>query len=135
VSTWQGSLYVEFVIDVFVRWLVGWRVPRTRHIGFVLDALEQVPYDHQPERGNGLAHRTEVLNASLSAIQSVRTLTLSPRCAVGDSCDNALAETINGLYKPELIHRRLLAPVGDIPSEEAGENYYRQRTEQAASTI
>lgn len=158
VSTWQGWLYVAFVIDVFARRIVGWRVSRTMHTEFVLDALEQALYERQPERN--LIHHSDRGSQYLSFRYSERLGEAGIDASVGskgDSYDNALAETINGLYKAEVIHRcgpwksreavelatlkwvswfnheRLLEPIGYIPPAEAEANYYRQLTEQAAA--
>jgi putative transposase len=159
VSTWQGWLYVAFVVDVFARRIVGWRVSSSMQTDFVLDALEQALYDRQPERGDGLIHHSDRGSQYVSIRYTERLAEAGIEPSVGsrgDSYDNALAETINGLYKAELIHRRgpwktkaavelatlewvawfnhhrLLAPIGYIPPAEAEANYYRQRVEQAA---
>jgi transposase InsO family protein len=158
VSTWQGWLYVAFVIDVFARCIVGWRVSSTMRTDFVLDALEQALYARQPERDSTLIHHSDRGSQYVSIRYSERLAEAGIEPSVGsrgDSYDNALAETINGLYKAELIHRRapwktkeavelatlewvswfnhhrLLEPIGYIPPAEAEANYYRQITEQA----
>ena len=158
VSTWQGWQYVAFVIDVFARRIVGWRVSSTMRTDFVLDALEQALYARQPERDNALIHHSDRGSQYVSIRYSERLAEAGIEPSVGskgDSYDNALAETINGLYKAELIHRRapwktkeavelatlewvswfnhhrLLEPIGYIPPAEAEANYYRQITEQA----
>ena len=59
VATWAGFVYVAFVIDVFARRIVGWRVSRTAHASFVLDALEQAPYDRRPAQRGGLVHHSD----------------------------------------------------------------------------
>jgi len=59
VSTWQGFVYVAFIVDVFARYIVGWRVSRTAHTGFVLDALEQTLYQRQPAHRGGLVHHSD----------------------------------------------------------------------------
>ncbi len=160
VSTWQGWLYVAFVIDVFARRIVGWRVSRTMTTDFVLDALEQALYARQPERDGRLVHHSDRGSQYLSIRYSERLAEASVEPSVGskgDSYDNALAETINGLYKAEMIHRRgpwktreavelatlewvawfnhvrLLEPIGYIPPAEAEANYYRQLAKQAES--
>jgi transposase InsO family protein len=160
VSTWQGFVYVAFVIDVFARRIVGWRVSRSMHTDFVLDALEQALYARQPEREDGLIHHSDRGSQYVSIRYSERLAEAGIEPSVGskgDSYDNALAETINGLYKAELIHRRapwktreavelatlewvawfnhqrLLEPLGYIPPAEAEANYYKQFTRQAAS--
>jgi len=159
VSTWQGWLYVAFVIDVFARRIVGWRVSRTMHTDFVLDALDQALYARQPERGDNLVHHSDRGSQYVSIRYSERLAEAGVEPSVGskgDSYDNALAETINGLYKAELIHRRapwktmeavelatlewvswfnetrLLAPIGYIPPAEAEANYYRALENQVA---
>jgi putative transposase len=158
VSTWQGWLYVAFVIDVFARRIVGWRVSSSMHTDFVLDALEQALYDRQPEQTDGLVHHSDRGSQYVSIRYTERLAEAGIEPSVGsrgDSYDNALAETINGLYKAEVIHHRgpwktkasvelatlewvswfnhhrLLAPIGYIPPAEAEENYYRQLAETA----
>jgi len=153
VSTWQGWLYVAFVIDVYARRIVGWRVSTTMRTDFVLDALEQALYARQPERDGALTHHSDRGSQYVSIRYSERLAEAGIEPSVGskgDSYDNALAETINGLYKAELIHRRapwktresvematmewvswfntqrLLGPIGYIPPAEAEANYYRQ---------
>ncbi|MFC4930747.1 IS3 family transposase [Massilia sp. GCM10023247] len=157
VSTWQGFVYVAFVIDVFARRIVGWRVSSTMRTDFVLDALEQALYARQPER-NALVHHSDRGSQYVSIKYSERLAEAGIEPSVGskgDSYDNALAETINGLYKAELIHRRapwktreavelatlewvswfnhhrLLEPLGYIPPAEAEANYYKQLSSQA----
>lgn len=156
VSTWQGWLYVAFVIDVFARCIVGWRVSSSMHTDFALDALEQALYDRQPQQTDGLVHHSDRGSQYVSIRYTERLAEAGIEPSVGsrgDSYDNALAETINGLYKAEVIHRRgpwktnasvelatlewvswfnhhrLLEPIGYIPPAEAEENYYRQLTE------
>ena len=109
VSTWQGFVYVAFVIDVFARRIVGWRVSRSMRTDFVLDALEQALYDRQPERNDSLIHHSDRGSQYVSIRYTERLAEAGIEPSVGskgDSYDNALAETINGLYKTELIHRR-----------------------------
>lgn len=157
VSTWQGFVYVAFVIDVFARHIVGWRVSRSMRTEFVLDALEQALWARQPER-NALIHHSDRGSQYISIRYSERLAEAGIQPSVGsrgDSYDNALAETINGLYKAEVIHRRgpwkrveavelatlewvswfnhhrLLEPIGYIPPAEAEANYYRNLKEQA----
>ncbi len=160
VSTWQGWLYVAFVIDVFARRIVGWRVSSSMRTDFVLDALEQALWARQPERNNSLVHHSDRGSQYVSIRYSERLAEAGIEPSVGskgDSYDNALAETINGLYKAELIHKRapwktkeavefatlewvawfnnvrLLEPIGYIPPAEAEANYYRQLAEQPAA--
>jgi putative transposase len=153
VATWQGFVYVAFVIDTFARRIVGWRVSRTAHAGFVLDALEQALYERRPAKGSGLIHHSD-RGSQYVAIKYTERLTeagVEPSVgSVGDSYDNALAETVNGLYKTEVIrrrgpwrsleavefatlewvdwfnHRRLFEPIGNIPPAEAEARYYAQ---------
>ena len=159
VSTWQGWQYVAFVIDVFARRIVGWRVSSSMRTDFVLDALEQALYARQPERDNSLVIHSDRGSQYVSIRYSERLAEAGVEPSVGskgDSYDNALAETINGLYKAELIHRRapwktkeslelatlewvswfnhqrLLEPIGYIPPAEAEANYYRQLADQIA---
>ncbi|RTD84972.1 IS3 family transposase [Variovorax atrisoli] len=160
VSTWQGWLYVAFVIDVFARRIVGWRVSSSMRTDFVLDALEQALYDRQPERDGSLICHSDRGSQYVSIRYTERLGEAGIEPSVGskgDSYDNALAETINGLYKAELIHRRapwktkeavefatlewvswfnhhrLLEPIGYIPPAEAEANYYRQLASQTAT--
>ena len=162
VSTWQGWLYVAFVIDVFARRIVGWRVSSSMHTAFVLDALEQALFARQPERDSSLIHHSDRGSQYVSIRYSERLAEAGIEPSVGskgDSYDNALAETINGLYKAELIHRRapwktkeavelatlewvswfnhhrLLEPIGYIPPAEAEANYYRQLASQATEVV
>ncbi len=107
VSTWQGWLYVAFVIDVFARRIVGWRVSSSMHTDFVLDALEQALYARQPEQSDALDHSDRGSQyVSIRYTQRLAQAGIEPSVGSrGDSYDNALAETINGLYKAELIYR------------------------------
>lgn len=159
VSTWQGWQYVAFVIDVFARRIVGWRVSSSMRTDFVLDALEQALYARQPDSDNSLVHHSNRGSQYVSIRYSERLAEAGIEPSVGskgDSYDNALAETINGLYKAELIqrrapwktkeslelatlqwmswfnHDRLLEPIGYIPPAEAEANYYRQLARQVA---
>jgi transposase InsO family protein len=151
VATWQGFVYVAFVIDAFARRIVGWRASRTAHAGFVLDALDQALHDRRPVKRGGVVHHSDRGSQGVSIRYSERLAEagIEPSVgSVGDSYDNALAETINGLYKAEVIHRRgpwrnfeavefatlewvdwfnhrrLLEPIGNIPPAEAEERYY-----------
>jgi putative transposase len=104
VSTWQGFVYVAFVIDVFARRIVGWRVSRSMRTDFVLDALEQALYARQPERDATLIHHSDRGSQYVSIRYTERLAEAGIEPSVGskgDSYDNALAETINGLYKTE----------------------------------
>jgi putative transposase len=158
VATWAGFVYVAFVIDAYARRIVGWRVSRSAHAGFVLDALEQALHDRRPVSGSGLVHHSDrgVQYVSIKYTERLAEAGLEPSVgSVGDSYDNALAETINGLYKAEVIHRRgpwrsmeaveyatlewvdwfnnrrLLEPIGNIPPAEAEAAYYAVMEEQA----
>lgn len=163
VSTWQGVVSVAFVIDVFARRIVGWRVSRSMRTDFVLDALAQALDARQPPRDASLIHHSDRGSQYVSIRYPERLAEAGIKPSVGskgDSDDNALAETINGLYKAELIHRRdpwktvealelatlewgtwfnhqrLLASLGFITPAEAEDRYYQQlpvQTEQACT--
>ena len=157
VSTWSGFVYVAFVIDAYARRIVGWRVSRTAHASFVLDALEQALHERRPMHRGGLVHHSDRGSqyVSIRYTERLAEAGVEPSVgSVGDSYDNALAETINGLYKAEVIHRRgpwrsfeavefatltwvdwfnnrrLLEPIGNIPPAEAEERYYAMLDEQ-----
>jgi transposase InsO family protein len=157
VSSWTGFVYVAFVIDAFARKIVGWRASRTAHAGFVLDALEQALHDRRPVSG-GLVHHSDrgVQYVSIKYTERLAEAGLVRSVgSVGDSYDNALAETINGLYKAEAIwrkgpwrsfeavematlewvdwfnNRRLLEPIGNVPPAEAEAAYYAALEEPA----
>lgn len=109
VKTWQGFVYVAFVIDVFARYIVGWKVSASAHTDFVLDALEQALHERQPQRDGGLIHHSDrgVQYVSIRYTERLAEAGVEASVgSVGDSYDNALAETINGLYKAELIHKQ-----------------------------
>jgi putative transposase len=160
VSTWQGWVYVAFVVDVFSRRIVGWRQSSSMYTEFVLDALEQALYERRPTEDDGLVHHSDRGSQYLSIRYSERLAEAGIEPSVGsrgDSYDNALAETINGLYKAEIIHRRgpwktkqavelatlewvawfnhhrLMGPLGHVPPAEFEANYHRQRAGQAAT--
>lgn len=151
VATWAGFVYVAFVIDTYARRIVGWRASRTAHASFVLDALEQALHDRRPVHRGGLVHHSDRGSqyVSIKYTERLAEAGIEPSVgSVGDSYDNALAETINGLYKAEVIHRRgpwrnfeaveyatlewvdwfnqrrLLEPIGNIPPAEAEQQYY-----------
>jgi transposase InsO family protein len=151
VATWAGFVYVAFVIDTYARRIVGWRVSRTAHTSFVLDALDQALHERRPIHRAGLVHHSDRGSqyVSIKYTERLAEAGIEPSVgSVGDSYDNALAETINGLYKAELIHRRgpwrsfeavefatlewvdwfnhrrLLEPIGNIPPAEAEHRYY-----------
>jgi putative transposase len=153
VATWAGFVYVAFVIDTYARRIVGWRVSRTAQAGFVLDALEQALHERQPIRRAGLVHHSDRGGqyVSLRYTQRLAEAGIEPSVgSVGDSYDNALAETVIGLFKAEVIHRRgpwrsleaveyatlewvdwfnhrrLLEPIGNVPPAEAEARYYEQ---------
>lgn len=116
VSTWQGFVYVAFVIDVYARRIVGWRVSRTAHTDFVLDALEQALHERRPAQ-RALIHHSDRGSQYVSIRYTERLAEAGIETSVGsvgDSYDNALAETINGLYKAEVIHRRSWPRMEDV---------------------
>jgi len=109
VHTWTGFVYVAFVIDAFARRIVGWKVSTSATAGFVLDALEQAIHARRPNAEDGLIHHSDrgVQYLAMSYTQRLSEAKLVPSVgSVGDSYDNALAETINGLYKAEVIWRQ-----------------------------
>ena len=153
VATWSGFVYVAFVIDVFSRYIVGWRVLKHMQTDLILDALEQALWARG--KPTGVIHHSDRGSQYLSIRYTERLAEAGFNASVGsvgDSYDNALAETINGLYKAEVIHkdgpwrgldeveratltwvewfnnRRLLRPIGDIPPVEY-EMQYDQQTE------
>jgi putative transposase len=157
VTTWRGFVYVAFVIDAFDRRIVGWRVSRTARAGFVLDALEQALHDRRPAR-SGLIHHGDRGGQYLSIRYTERPLEagIEPSVgSVGDSDDDALAETVIGLFRTEVIRRRgpwrsleaveyatlewvdwfdtrcLLEPIGNMPLAEAEARYNAQQEEPA----
>ena len=108
VATWTGFVYVAFVIDAYARKIVGWRVSRRAEASFVLDALEQAIHDRRPAKGAGLIHHSDrgAQYLSIKYTERLAAAGVEPSVgSVGDSYDNALAETINGLYKTEVIRR------------------------------
>ena len=109
VHTWAGFVYVAFVIDAYARRVVGWKVSTSATAGFVLDALEQAIHARQPGPEDGLIHHSDrgVQYLAMTYTQRLAEANLVPSVgSVGDSYDNALAETINGLYKAEVIWRQ-----------------------------
>ncbi len=157
VTTWAGFVYVAFVIDTYARRIVGWRASKTAHTSFVLDALEQAIHERRPTHRGGLVHHSDRGSqyVSIRYTERLAEAGIEPSVgSVGDSYDNALAETINGLYKAEVIHRRgpwrsfeavefatlewvewfnnrrLLEPIGNIPPAEAEEKYFAMLDEQ-----
>jgi putative transposase len=158
VATWRGFVYVAFVIDTFARRIVGWRVSSSLVTDIALDALEQALWARGVDEHSGLIHHSDRGSQYLAIRYADRLaeIGISPSVgSVGDSYDNALAETINGLYKTEVIrhqgpwrnleevefatlawvdwfnHRRLLEPIGNVPPAEKEAAYYRQLTSQA----
>ncbi len=158
VPTWSGFAYVAFVIDAYSRFVVGWRVSNSLRTDLALDALEQALWARRPDTASPdrrLVHHSDAGGQYLS-IRYTDRLTeagITPSVgSVGDSYDNALAESVIGLYKTELIrqrgpwrnldqveyatleyvdwfnHRRLLEPIGHIPPTEKEANYYREHT-------
>ncbi len=152
VATWRGFVYVAFITDVFSRKIVGWRVSSSLRSNLALDALEQALHA-RPDLEN-LVHHSDRGGQYLAIryTQSLKDADIEPSVgSVGDSYDNALAETINGLYKTEIIrpngpwrnieevefatlewvdwfnHRRLLEPIGDIPPAEFEAMYYERK--------
>ena len=152
VATWRGLVYVAFVIDAFARRIVGWRVSSSLRSDIALDALEQALYDRDLDDGQGLIHHSDrgVQYVSIRYTERLGEAGIEPSVgSVGDSYDNALAETIIGLFKTELIrqrgpwrnieavelatlewvdwfnHRRLFKPIGDVPPAEKEDEYYR----------
>ena len=160
VSTWSGFVYVAFVIDVFSRFIVGWRVSNSLHAELALDALEMAIWRRQRQDLSGLIHHSDRGVQYLSISYTERLADAGAVCSVGsrgDSYDNALAEAVNGLYKAEVIrkngpwrsldqvelataawvdwwnHRRLHGATGDIPPAEFEALYYQQRADVAAA--
>ncbi|WP_164996016.1 IS3 family transposase [Escherichia coli] len=147
VSTWQGVVYVAFIIDVFAGYIVGWRVSSSMETTFVLDALEQALWARRP---SGTIHHSDKGSQYVSLAYTERLKEaglLASTGSTGDSYDNAMAESINGLYKAEVIHRkswknraevelatltwvdwynnrRLLGRLGHTPPAEAEKAYY-----------
>jgi transposase InsO family protein len=159
VATWRGFVYVAFVIDVFSRRIVGWRAHTRMQTDLVLDALEQVLHDREldgrlvvhPDRGSQyIAMRYAERLVDVGAAPSLGS--------AGDAYDNALAESVIGLFKTEVIHRRgpwrgfddveyatlewvawfnqqrLLAPLGNVPPAEFEEQFYRRQDQEPAQT-
>lgn len=147
VSTWQGFVYVAFIIDVFAGYIVGWRVSSSMETTFVLDALEQALWARRP---SGTIHHSDKGSQYVSLAYTERrkeAKLLASTGSTGDSYDNAMVESINGLYKAEVIHRkswknraevelatltwvdwynnrRLLGRLGHTPPAEAEKAYY-----------
>ena len=153
VATWGGFTYVAFVIDVFARRIVGWRVSASMRTDFVLDALEQALYARRGDALTGLVHHSDRGTQYLSMRYTDRLAAAGIAPSVGsqgDAFDNALAESVIGLYKTEVIRRRgpwhtleavefatlewvdwfnmrrLLGPIGDVPPAEFEAQFYEQ---------
>ena len=153
VHTWSGFVYVAFVIDVFARRIVGWRVSASMRTDFVLDALEQAIHARGHDALAGLVHHSDQGTQYLSMRYTDRLADAHIAPSVGrrgDAYDNALAESVIGLFKTEVIqrkgpwrsleavefatlvwvdwfnHRRLLGPIGDVPPAEFEAMYYAQ---------
>jgi putative transposase len=153
VATWSGFVYVAFVIDAYARRIVGWRASTSLRTDLALDALEQALHDRQPSRLDGLIHHSD-RGGQYLAIRYTERLAdaeIEPSVgSVGDSYDNALAESVIGLFKTEVIRRRgpwrnidavefavlewvhwfnttrLFEPIGHVPPAEFEANYYAQ---------
>ena len=153
VTSWSGFVYVAFIVDVFSRFIVGWRATTTLATNLALDALEQAIWARRSDGLDQLVHHSDRGSQYLSIRYSDRLTEagIAPSVgSVGDSYDNALAESVIGLYKTELIHhqgpwqglddveyatleyvdwfnhRRLLEPIGNIPPAEYEEAHYRR---------
>ena len=153
VATWVGFVYVAFVIDAFARRIVGWRVSNSLRTDLALDALEQALYARVVDPRDALVHHGDRGSQYLSIRYTERLAEAGIEQSVGsvgDSYDNALAESIIGLYKTEVIrtrgpwrglepvefatldwvdwfnHRRILEPIGNRPPAEAEAAYYHQ---------
>ena len=153
VATWRGFVYAAFVIDVFARRIVGWRVAASLATDFVLDALEQAIHARRDDTISGLVHHSDrgIQYVSMRYTGRLADADIAPSVGSrGDSYDNALAETIIGLFKTEVIrrkgpwksleavefatlewvdwfnHRRLLEPIGYLPPAEYEARYYEQ---------
>jgi len=153
VATWTGFVYVAFVIDVFARRIVGWRVSSSLRTDFVLEALEQAIYARCDDTVGDLVHHSDRGSQYLAMRYTERLADAGIEPSVGsrgDSYDNALAESIIGLFKAEVIrrkgpwrtleavefatltwvdwfnHRRLLEPIGDMPPAECEARYHQQ---------
>ena len=158
VATWRGFVYVAFVIDAYARRIVGWRASNSLRTDLALDALEQALYDRALSREGNLVHHSDrgVQYLSIRYTERLAEAGIEPSVgSVGDSYDNALAESIIGLYKTEVIrqrgpwrqledvefatlewvdwfnNRRLLGSNGDVPPAEMEETYYQQIQESA----
>ena len=161
VATWRGFVYVAFVIDAFARRIVGWRVSSSLRSDLALDALEQAICDREEDEAERLVHHSDrgVQYLSIRYTERLAVAGIEPSVgSKGDSYDNALAETVIGLFKTEIIrgrgpwrtledvefatlqwvwwfnHHRLLEPIGYVPPVEHEEAYYRRQLTQAELT-
>ncbi len=143
VSTWPRVVYTAFVTDVFSRYIVGWKVSTTLRSELALDALEMAIWSRGRSDLKGLVHHSDRGVQYLAIRYTERLADAGAVCSVGsrgDSYDNALAESVIGLYKTELIRkqgewynqRRLHSSIGDVPPAEFESTYYRER---AASAV
>jgi transposase InsO family protein len=156
VATWRGFVYVAFVIDAFARRIVGWRVSTSLRSDLALDALEQAIWEREDDQEGHLIHHSDhgVQYLSIRYTERLAEAGIEPSVgSVGDSYDNALAESIIGLYKTEVIRRlgpwknvedvelatlewvwwfnyhRLFGPIGQVPPAEYEEAYYQSQKE------
>jgi putative transposase len=160
VSTWPGVVYTAFVTDVFSRYIVGWKVSTTLRAELALDALEMAIWSRGTTNLKGLVHHSDRGVQYLAIRYTERLADAGAICSVGsrgDSYDNALAESVIGLYKTELIRkrgpwrsfeqlelatarwvewynqRRLHGSIGDVPPAEFESTYYRERAVSAVA--
>jgi putative transposase len=160
VATWSGFVYVAFVTDAFSRRIVGWRATDSLRTDLALDALEQALYDR--ELDGPLVHHSDRGSQYLALRYTDRLLASGIEPSVGsrgDAYDNALAETINGLYKAEVIYhlgpwkgledvefatlewvawynsQRLMEPLGYVPPAEFEEEFHRTHVATSAPTV
>ena len=158
-ATWRGLVYVAFVIDAFSRRIVGWRVSNSLKSDLALDALEQAICEREEDTADRLVHHSDrgVQYLSIRYTERLAEAGIEPSVGSrGDSYDNALAESVIGLFKTEVIrkrgpwrgledvefatlewvwwfnHHRLLEPLGYVPPSEYEEAYYRDQEPQAA---
>ncbi len=158
VATWVGFVYVAFVVDAYARRIVGWRVSHSLHTELALDALDQALHDRAVGREHALVHHSDrgAQYVSIRYTERLAEAGIEPSVGrIGDSYDNALAESVIGLYKTEVIrqrgpwchleavefatlewvhwfnHRRLLEGIGYVPPAELEEAYYQQSEEPA----
>lgn len=162
VATWRGFVYVAFVIDIFARRILGWRASSSLRSDLALDALEQALYDRQDDSVDRLIHHSDrgVQYLSIRYTERLAEAGIEPSVgSKGDSYDNALAESVIGLFKTEVIrrrgpwrsledvefatlewvawfnHSRLLEPIGHVPPAEYEEAYYRSQQAQAELAV